>query len=261
MDFSILVPYNLLPWQWAAWIFLGICIGLTKAGFSGATAVIIPIVALIFGAKESSGIILPLLCFADIVAVLYYHRHTEWKYIFKLLPWTVSGFFIAVLAEQLVPVQAFKYLLGGSIIAGLIVMVINERRGKENPPPSGWWFSAIFGMAGGFATMVGNISGPIMAVFLLSMRLPKNSYVGTSACFFLIVNYLKLPIQIFIWKTITVQTLLFDLTLVPVVLTGAILGIALLKIVPELFFRRIIVVMTFISTMLLFVDFRKIIPF
>jgi uncharacterized membrane protein YfcA len=237
---------------------MGLCIGLTKAGFSGVTAIIIPVTAIIFGAKESSGINLPLLCFADIIAVMYYHRHAEWKYILKLLPWTLTGFAAAVLVERLVPVQAFKYLIGGSILAGLVVMIWDERRGKDKPPPSALWFSALFGVAGGFATMVGNVSGAIMAVFLLSMRLPKNIFVGTGAWYFLIVNQLKLPIQIFLWKNITLKTVLFDLTLVPVVFIGAALGIFLIRKIPEPVFRKIIMILTMVSSLLLFVDFNKI---
>jgi uncharacterized membrane protein YfcA len=204
---------------------MGLSIGLTKTAFSGMTAVAIPLVAVIFGARDSTGLNLPLLCFADILAVMYYNRHAEWKYILRLLPWTLAGFAAAILADRVVPVQAFKYLMGGSIIAGLLVMVWTDIRGKDKPPPEAWWFSALFGMAGGFATTIGNAAGPIMAVFLLSMRLPKNSYVGTTAWYFLIINYIKLPLQVFVWKTITVKTLLFDLTNVPVVIVGAVLGI------------------------------------
>ena len=257
MDFSVLVPYDLVPWQWAAWIGFGICIGLTKTGFSSMTAILVPVVAMIFDAKESTGINLPLLCFADVLAVLYYHNHAEWKYIFKLLPWSLAGFGVALFVDKLVPVQAFRYLMGGCILAGLIVMIINDLRGKEKPLPSAWWFSAIFGIAGGFSTMIGNVAGPIMAVFLLSMRLPKNSYVGTTAWFFLIVNYLKLPIQILFWNNITVKTLLFDLTLVPVIIFGAALGIFLIKRIPEFVYRKTIMVLTLISTVLLFIDFSK----
>jgi uncharacterized membrane protein YfcA len=247
------VPYDLLPWQWAAWICLGLCIGLSKAGFNGITAVIVPVIALIFGAKESTGLNLPLLCFADILAVCYYNRHTEWKYILKLLPWTLAGFAAAILVDRLVPVRAFKYLMGGSILAGLIVMVWNDRRGNDKPPPSSWWFSALFGIAGGFSTTIGNIAGPIMSVFLLSMRLPKNNFVGTASWFFLIVNYLKLPVQIFFWKNITVQTALFDLTLVPVVVIGAVLGIFLIKKISEPVYRKTIMILTLVSTVLLFI--------
>ena len=253
MNFASLVPYDLHPWQWAAWICMGLCIGLSKTGFSGITASITPVMALIFGARESTGIVLPLYCFADILGVSYYHSHAEWKYIVKLLPWALAGFGAALLADQLVPVQEFKYLLGGCILAGTFVMIWNDFRAKDRPPPSTWWFSALFGIAGGFSTMIGNAAGPIMSVFLLSMRLPKNSFVGTTAWFFLIINYLKLPIQFFVWKNITSETLLFDLTLVPAVIAGAVMGIFLIKKISDPIYRKIIFVLTLISTILLFI--------
>ena len=246
-------PYNLLPWQWVAWISLGIFIGLSKTAFNGITSVIVPVIAIIFGARASTGLNLPLLCFADILAVGYYHHHTNWNYILKLLPWTLAGFGVALLVAQIVPEKEFSYLMGGPILAGLIVMVWNDFNRKDSPPPSAWWFSAIFGIAGGFSTTIGNIAGPIMSVFLLSMRLPKKNFVGTAAWFYLIVNYLKLPVQIFLWKNITVQTVLFDLTLVPVIIIGAVLGVYLVKKISEPIYRKTIMVLTLISTVLLFI--------
>jgi len=253
MDLSFFLPFELLPWQWAAWITLGIFIGMTKAGLSGLTSVIVPIIAMIFGARNSTGLILPLLCIADVIAVLYYRRHAEWKYIVRLLPWTLAGFGLAIFIDRLVPVQAFRYLIGGSIIASVIVMIWSDLRMRDKAPPSAWWFSALFGLAGGFATLVGNVAGPIMAVFLLSMRLPKNNYIGTSAQFFMIVNLLKLPIMIFLWKNITLEGFLFDLTLVPVILFGAVFGIFIVKKIPEKVFRKVIMILTLVSTVLLFI--------
>ncbi|AEF81303.1 sulfite exporter TauE/SafE family protein [Leadbettera azotonutricia] len=254
-EFLRSLPFQQLdvPWKWAAWIVLGLCIGLSKAGFTGITAIIFPIIAIIFGAKASTGLNLPLLCFADVLAVIYYNRHTEWKYIIKLLPWTLAGFGLALWVDTLVPVQAFKYLMGGCILAGLIVMIWNDRRGKDAPAPSSWWFSALFGIAGGFSTTIGNIAGPIMSVFLLSMQLPKNSFVGTSAWFFLIVNYIKLPVQVFLWKNITLDVLALDLTLIPFILIGGIVGVVSIKKISESLYRKVIVVLTLVSTIFLFI--------
>jgi uncharacterized membrane protein YfcA len=132
-------------------------------------------------------------------------------------------------------------------------MIWNDRRGKDKPAPSAWWFAALFGMAGGFSTTIGNIAGPIMAVYLLAMKLPKNSFVGTSAWFYLIVNYLKIPIQVFMWKNITLETLMFDLTLVPVIVIGAIAGILLVKKISEPIYRKVIMVLTLVSAVFLFI--------
>ena len=252
MDFSILIPYDLFPWQWLVWMGLGLSIGLSKTGFSSASSAILPVIAVIFGAMESTGLTLPLFCFADILAVLYYHRHAEWKYILKLLPWTLAGFGVTLFVVHLVPVQAFKYLMGCSILVGITVMIWNESWGKNKPPPSSLWFSGLFGIVGGFAIMMGPAAGSIIAVYLLSMRLPKNSFVGTTAWFFLIANFLRLPLLIFAWKTITVKTLLFNLTLLPAISAGTVLGIVLIKKISEPLYRKVIIILTLMSTLLLF---------
>jgi uncharacterized membrane protein YfcA len=92
-----------------------------------------------------------------------------------------------------------------------------------------------------------------MAVFLLSMRLPKNNFIGTSAWFFLIINYIKLPVQIFVWKNISAQTLLFGLSLIPVIVIGMAAGVALIKKIPDALYRKIVMCLTLLATALLFI--------
>jgi uncharacterized membrane protein YfcA len=100
--------------------------------------------------------------------------------------------------------------------------------------------------------MIGNAAGPIMSVFLLSVRLPKTSFVGTAAWFFMIINYLKLPLQHFVWHNITVKGLLFNVTMIPCILAGAALGSLVVKKVSETRYRVIVYGMTIVSAALLF---------
>jgi uncharacterized membrane protein YfcA len=193
-----------------------------------------------------------MLCFADLVAVIYYRRAAEWKYIIRLLPWALAGFGVALLVDHFVPARGFKILIGICIFAGLGVMFWNDRRGKDESAPSGWWFSAGFGVMGGFSTKIGNAAGPIMSVFLLSVRLPKTSFVGTAAWFFMIVNYLKIPLQHFAWHNIRLEGLLFNITMIPIILAGAALGILIVKKVSEAHYRVLVYVMTIVSAALLF---------
>ena len=100
--------------------------------------------------------------------------------------------------------------------------------------------------------MIGNAAGPVMSVYLLSMRLPKYSFVGTSAWFFLVVNYLKLPLQIFVWDNISFATIALNIISIPFMVVGAIIGVYLVKKIPEKKYRIFIIVVTILSTVVLF---------
>lgn len=239
------------PLQLTVLLFSALLIGMSKTGIQGINTISIPLLALAFGAKPSTGLILPMLCFADIIAVAYYRRNAEWKYILKLLPATIVGFFIAIIADRYVPEDQFRKLMAVCIFAGLLVMLRRENPDKEGGVQNKWWFGPAFGLAGGFTTMIGNAAGPVMAVYLLSMKLPKLSFVGTSAWFFLIVNYLKLPLQIFVWDNISVRTLTVNLITIPFIIIGAVLGIILVKRFPESSYRKFVIIMTILSTAML----------
>ena len=81
------------------------------------------------------------------------------------------------------------------------------------------------GLAAGFTTMIGNAAGPIMAIYLLAMRLPKYAYIGTGAWYFMILNLLKIPFHVFVWGTITTRTFLLDLAMLPAIAVGAVFGV------------------------------------
>jgi uncharacterized membrane protein YfcA len=252
---AALTGYTLLPWQWGALIFTALSIGLSKTGMSNITTVIIPIMALVFGARESTGIVLPMLCFGDLLAVIWYRRSADWKHVLRLLPWALAGFVLALVVDRFFPAGLFKILIAVCILGGLAVMFWGDlrSRGKAAQIPSGWWFAAIFGILGGFSTMIGNAAGPIMSVFLLSMRLPKESFVGTGAWFFLLVNWLKLPIQHFVWHNIRAGGLVLNAMMIPVILIGAALGILLVKKISEKHYRIMIYGLTILSAGLLFI--------
>jgi uncharacterized membrane protein YfcA len=239
------------PSAWGVLFLSAFFIGMSKTGIQGINMLMIPLMALSFGAKPSTGVILPMLCFSDLLAVAYYRRSAEWKYIFRLLPSALGGFALALAADSLVPAAQFKHLLAGCLIAVMLVMGWSERGKKENKMTERWWYGPAFGLLGGFTTMIGNAAGPVMAIYLLSVRLPKYAFVGTSAWFFLVINYLKIPIQVFAWHNITASSLLLNLCTVPFMLAGAVTGIYVVRKLPEKKFRSVITVITVLSVLIL----------
>ena len=226
MDLSMWIQS---PIQWGILFLSAFIIGMSKTGIQGLSLISVPLMALAFGAKPSTGLILPILCAADLIAVLYYRRKAEWKYVFKLLPAALAGFVVALFVDKIVPPTEFKHLMGGCLAAIMLVMLWTDRKGKENSLSSHWWFSPLFGLMGGFTTMIGNAAGPVMAIYLLSIRMPKYSFVGTNAWFFLVINYLKIPVQILAWDNITIWSLVLDVYTIPFVLLGGVAGILLVK--------------------------------
>ena len=244
MDLS---AYMQNEWSWVTLFVMALFVGMSKTGVQGLAILTVPLLAMTFGAKPSTGLMLPVLCFADIIGVSYYKRKAEWRYIIRLLPTAIGGFFLAVWIDHLIPATAFKHLLGACLALVLAVMLWSQWRGKENMLVDRWWYGPLFGLLGGFTTMIGNAAGPVMAIYLLSVRMPKLAFVGTNAWFFLCVNFLKLPLQIFAWDNINLTTLAIDACTIPFVLVGAYLGIRLVRFLPEREFRVFTTVITVIS--------------
>lgn len=237
--------------QWFAISLAALSIGMSKTGIQGIMLMIVPLMAMAFGAKESTGIILPMLCMADIIAVAYYKRIADWKIVSRLLPTAILGFFLAIGVDNMIPNGQFRGLMGWTLMLALAVMIWSEIFGKENKWSKKWWYAGTFGLLGGFTTMIGNAAGPVMSVYLLSMRKEKMEYIGINAWFFLVVNLLKVPLQTFVWDNITWDTFLLNLTMLPVIGIGAIAGIRIVKLLPEKAFRRFIQVVTIISVLMM----------
>ena len=213
---------------------------------------IVPILASIFGGKSSAGILLPMLSIADVFAVMYYHRHAEWKYILKLLPSTVIGVLVGLFVGNMVNDEQFKMMMAAIILVGVAIMVWREKKKDPKAIPHNWLFSSIAGLLGGFSTMIGNAAGPVMSIYFLSMMLPKNSFIGTGAWFFLIINLFKIPFHVTVWKTINFHTFQLDLLMIPAIVLGAFLGIKLVKYIPEKPYRIFIIITTALAALKLF---------
>lgn len=244
---------TLTTFQWAILAVAALCIGLSKTGVQGLMLLVVPYMAMAFGAKASTGVILPMLCMADIVAVAYYKRIADWKVVAKLLPTAVLGFFLAIFVDRLIPTEGFRQLMGWTLALALAVMLWSELYGKENRWLKKWWYSALFGLLGGFTTMIGNAAGPVMSVYLLSMRKEKMEYIGINAWFFLVVNLLKVPLQIFVWENISWSSFSLNLLMLPIIGVGAWLGIRVVKLLPERAFRRFILVVTILSVAMMLI--------
>lgn len=239
-------------WQLWALVFLGaFIIGLAKAGLKGVEMLNVTIMALVFGGKASTGVVLPMLCVADILAVLYYNRHAQWKYFWQLLPWIIFGVLSGVYIGNLLEEAVFKKIMAFIILLIVGVMSWLEYR-KSAPIPTSKWFAATMGMVTGFTTMLGNLAGPLSTIYFLALRLSKNDLIGTAAWLFLVINLFKLPFQVLVWHNVTVDTIQLNLMLLPSLVLGFFVGIRIVSIIQDNNYRRVILGLTLLGALVIF---------
>jgi len=226
-------------------------IGVGKGGIKGISVLNVTLMALAYGAKNSTGIVLPLLIIGDIMAVLYFKKYTKWKYLVNFLPWMLVGVVVASFVGKNLPEATFKNWMAGIILLSVIFMWFSEATANKVMPENRLFGSSV-GFAAGFTTMIGNLAGPFANLFFLATRLPKNEIIGTSAWVFFIVNLFKVPFHVFSWKTITMDSLQTNLILIPFVGIGFFVGVKIVSYFTEKFFRQFLLVVTAIGAILIF---------
>ena len=223
-------------------------IGMGKAGIKGMDMFNVTLMAIVFGSKTSTGVVLPLLSLADIAAVAYYNRHAEWKYFWKLAPWMMIGILLGVVAGKDMHEMVFRKVMAGIILITIIIVLIMEWC-KDAPVPNHPAFSIGSGLAAGFTTMIGNLAGAFANLYFLAMRVGKNVFIGTGAWVFLFMNLFKLPFQVFYWGNISAQTLEMDLYLIPALVIGFVLGIRVVRQLDDTVYRKLVIVLTLLGAL------------
>jgi hypothetical protein len=231
-------------------VVAALLVGFTKTGVPGLALLFAPMMANIFGAKPSTGVVLPLLLFGDLFALAYYRQHARWGIILRLLPWVLAGISLGYLALDRLADAQVGLLLGGLVFGLLGLKVAQDHGGAwlEEHLPQQWWFSAICGVLAGFTTMVGNMAGAIMSIYLMSMGLKKHGFMGTGAWFYFIVNSIKIPLSASL-GLIGWASLGFDLKVVPLVVLGALAGPFAFRAIPQKWFERLVLVLASLAAL------------
>jgi uncharacterized membrane protein YfcA len=244
------------PWQWTLAALCALLTGLAKTGVPGLGILVVPL--MLFAVSDpvlSTGTALVLLCAADLFAVAYYRRSAHWPRLLQLSPWVGLGLGLGMVALHAFTAyhldEALLTRLIAVIVLAMIVIHLLRRRFAAATLPRGWWVAASFGVLAGFATTLANAAGPVMNLYLLSMALPKEEFMGTGAWFFCIINLVKVPLFI-AQDRITVATLEIDAWLLPGIVLGALLGRRIFTRVPQQAFEAMVLVLATVATAALF---------
>ncbi|WP_326682699.1 sulfite exporter TauE/SafE family protein [Streptomyces sp. NBC_01237] len=269
-------------WQLAALAAASTLVGFSKTAVSGANTISLAVFAAVLPARESTGVLLPILIAGDILAVRVYRRHAHWPTLLRLFPavavGVVAGTFYMMWADD----AAVRTSIGAILLfmSGVTVWrrrsAVAARTGTEAKAESdekvptdeqaatgpesrrgtsrgGRITARVYGVLGGFTTMVANAGGPVMSLYLLSAGFRKLGFLGTSAWFFLIVNTSKVPFSVGL-GLIDARSLLLDACLVLFVVPGAYIGRRCVDRINQKVFERIVIGATVLGGLQLLLD-------
>jgi uncharacterized protein len=242
------LPFPDLPsstWFLAALMAFGI--GLAKGGIGATMLIVITVMADLFGAKASVGVVLPLLVAADLIAYRLFRAHSSWPAVWKLLLPAFLGIGIGFLILGRIDEEALRRLLGG-IILGILVLTILQKALADCMAhlPHSLWFATICGTLAGISTTVANAAGPVFSLYLLARRIPKEEFLGFGVRFFLVLNLAKVAPLAHL-GLINPSSLSVSLTLVPAVALGVFAGRGVISRISQSVFDGMMVVVAVIA--------------
>ena len=225
-------------------------LGISKSGIKGIAVLIVTSLVLVYGARASTGILMPLLLMGDVFAIIYYNRFCQWKYILKMIPWMIFGVLIGVFYGYNIDEDSFRLGMAVIILFSVILMYSWDRK-KNKTLSTHWIFAGALGITAGFTTMVGNLAGAFTNLYFLAQKLPKNEFIGTAAWLYFLINVFKLPFHIFVWETVQLESLKISLLLAPFLALGLYVGVKLVKKIKENAYRKLILLFTAIGALII----------
>lgn len=249
-------------WEFVALAGAATLVGLSKTSVSGANTVSLAIFAAVLPARESTGILLPLLIIGDLFAVYTYRRHADWATLVRLFPAVAVGVVAGTVFMLWADDAAVRVSIGVILLVMAAVTLWRRRaasraagdakeaaeagQGQAQGQSGARLKAGSYGVLGGFTTMVANAGGPVMSMYLLSAGFRKLGFLGTSAWFFLIVNVAKVPFSVGL-GLIDGRSLLLDAGLALCVIPGAFLGKAIADRINQLLFERLVIAATVVG--------------
>jgi uncharacterized membrane protein YfcA len=219
--------------QWVLAVAAAAALGVGKAGLAGLGLVHVLAFAFLFGARDSTGIVLPMLLVGDVCAVAAYHQHARWDYVRRMLPPACLGVVAGAALMRVLGDAEFRPVIGWIVVSLAVLQLARlQRPDWFGAVPHTRWFAWTLGLLAGVTTMLANAAGPIFVLYCLAVALPKFEMVGTSAWFFFLINAFKVPFSAGL-GLIDRQTLLLNAALAPAVVAGVLGGRWVMYRIPQ----------------------------
>ncbi len=260
---EILAQYT--PGEIAAIALSLLLLGMSKGGFP-VGSIALPLLVLAWpsqanAARGAVGFMLPMLCLMDVVAVVIYRRHIEWKRILRTIPGAFIGVLIASAlfiseSNALIAISDKILKLSIGLVGLLFVLYFMGRKWilarLDDAMTPGWTTGSSFGVIAGITSSLAHAAGPLMQMYLLPQHLPKMRFAATMAGFFFILNLTKM-VPFALLGRIQIENLVLGTMMLPIIPIGVILGYLLVRVTRQRYYVGIIYAILFATSIILIV--------
>ena len=232
-----------------------VLIGISKAGFGGGTGIVVaPMLALILPAKQTVGLMLPLLLATDILSLLYYWNRWDRRNVLALMPGALLGILAGTQVLYVIPDLYLKKTIGLLACIFALIQAVRDVVLKSKSPFTG---GGVQGVVAGFVTGVistlAHIGGLVTTMYLLPQRLSNRTFVGTTTAVYFLINAAKMGPYVGL-GLVNGPVLMRDLFLLPSIAAGTGLGILLNRRVSSGAFSKVLLLFVLITGIMLLAE-------
>jgi len=231
--------------------FVIFLIGISKGGLGGAAgAVATPLMALVMPVDQVLGLMLPMLMMADVFAVTSHWQRWDNKLLLLLVPASLIGITAGTLLLTTISADALRIGLAVIIILFVLYKIFEKRIQKAVTYQPKGWHGMLTGILAGFTSTLAHTGGPPVAIYLLMQRVEPRVFVATSAVYFAIINWLKVPYYIYA-GVMDLNQLRQVIWLLPLIPVSVWVGRWLATRIDKNTFEKVIMVLLIVSAVLL----------
>jgi uncharacterized protein len=202
---------------------VALIIGFSKGGLGGTLgALATPLMALVMPADQVIGLILPVLMVADVFAVASLWKRWDWQLIILLMPGAVVGVTIGTYFITNAATETLKLALGIIVLLFALYKILEARLFNTLIYEAKNWHGVFAGTVAGFSSALAHTGGPPISIYLLMRRVPTHIFNATSALFFAILNWVKVPYYVYaqLFDLQQMRSLIWLLPLLPLGVWG-----------------------------------------
>ena len=229
-------------------------IGFSKGGLAGTLGTLAtPLMVLVMPANQVIGLVLPLLMVADVFAVASHWKRWDWRLIVLMMPGAVVGVTIGTYFITNAPTESLKIALGIIVLIFAIYKILEPWLFRSFNYEARDWHGVFAGTVAGFSSALAHTGGPPVNIYLLMRRTSTQVFNATSALFFAILNWVKVPYYLYA-HLFDFQRLQSMIWIVPLLPLGVWAGKWAADKISQKIFDRVVIVLLFVTALLLIFD-------